>query len=66
MGAKEIMFDDDVKQLVHLLLRKHAKENNDFNKYDNIGSRLSFEIANRGLSLMGFTLENPAPIPEKR
>ena len=66
MPNKGVVFDEDVKRLVHLLLREHAKKNNDFNRYENISSRMSFEIANRGLRLLGFSSEAEAAPPEPK
>lgn len=66
MATKGFNFDDDVKQLVHLLLRKHARDHNDFQRYDNIASRISFDIANRGIKLLGYTQEAAAPSEPKK
>lgn len=58
--------DDDVEKLIGLLLRKHAREHNDYERYSNISSQLSFEIANRGLGQLGLSPEKQAPLPEPK
>lgn len=58
--------DDDVEKLIGLLLRKHAREHNDYERYSNISSQMSFEIANRGLAALGLVPEKEARPPEPK
>ncbi len=62
MSKTGLVFDADVAQLVHLLLRAHAKANAGFRRYDNIGEQISFEVANRGLRIMGYNVVVSTPM----
>lgn len=57
-----LCLDEDVKKLIGWLLREHAEKNSDFQRYSNISSQLSFEVANRGLSALNLL---PVPVQPK-
>jgi hypothetical protein len=69
MTVKGILFDQDGKQVVKLLLTKYATDNSGYWEYGGqIEKQIAFEVANRALHVMNCPTvsvkQKPPPKPE--